>query len=271
MSNLDIQHSSGREQSLTLSHVSSDHAMTLLEVVLVTVLLAGMLTYAVPMLLPATDQAPFMSQVQSEIKSAYDTAVLTGVPHRLVFDFSKRSIHLERITAYSPLERFILPSFAADGLTLDQAKREKEENYEKWLQFGKVEVVDYERDRVIPPVSPLNRAKAQLVGHRWDQVSGYGHAPLRWSSEVYVSRYYIEHMSGERVRTVVDQKGASELAYLHFLPKGYVERAYIVFRELVGSRIDDNRPPYVITTLPYEGVSLLTSTEEGLSPDDGSS
>lgn len=228
-------------------------AMTLLEVIIVIALLAGLMSYAVPSLFREDDHSFFFRQLQMEVKSAFDTSVLTSTPHRLVINIAKRSVHLETIAAPSPQ---VPTSYAVAPLSQENRK-EMEVRVERWLEDAPKEVKDFEKDRVIPASSPLIKAKDRLVGAAWKKVEGFGHEPFRWSKDLYLSLFYVEHMT-EQVSLDEGRGGLDKQPiYIHFFPHGYVEKATLVYKEL-----EADRPPYVINVLSRQGVAQLSSRQE---------
>lgn len=229
--------------------------MTLLEVIIVIALLAGLMSYAVPSLFREDDHSFFFRQLQMEIKSAFDTSVLTSTPHRLVIDITGRSVHLETIA--TPLSQKVPTSYASVSPLSQEDRKAMEGRVERWLEDGPKEVKDFEKDRVIPASSPLIKAKDKLVGVAWEKVEGFGHEPFRWSKDLYLSIFYVEHMV-EQISLEEGRGGRdNQPIYIHFFPHGYVEKATLVFKEL-----EADSPPYVINILSRQGVAQLSSREE---------
>ena len=233
--------------------------MTLVEIIIVVALLAGVMAYAIPSMLKPEDHSGFFRQFQAEIKSAFDTAVLTSVPLRLVIQPAQAAVHLESV----PPEQ--AAGFSLAGLWLDESssqlnhaerRRARQEQFSRWTADQPHEVRDHQNDQIIPPRSPLLDAKNLLIGPEWQPVQSYGHEPFRWSSQLRLRQYYVEHLA--RMVAIDGEVEEHGPIYLHFLPQGYVEKATFVF----GEDAAPERPPYVVVVHPHQGTATLTAELE---------
>lgn len=235
----------------------SHRAMTLVEIIIVVALLAGVMAYAIPSMLKPQDHSGFFRQFQAEIKSAFDTAVLTSSPLRLVIQPAKAAVHLESVP-HEEAAGFSLASLWLDESQSSQVdrRRARAEQFSRWTADLPHEVRDHFKDRIIAPRSPLLDAKHLLIGPEWQPVQSYGHEPFQWSPQLRLRQYYIEHLATPV--SIADEVGEHGPIHLHFLPQGYVEKATFVFREDAAPE----RPPYVVVVHPHQGIATLTAELE---------
>lgn len=230
---------------------SHEQAMTLIEVILVVALLAGLMSYVVPTMFAPQDHSGFLRAFSAEVKSAYDTTVLTATFHRLVIHPHKRTIHLESIP----------PSSAAMMISSEDnhSPDERQRRFDTWSEEAPSEVIDHQKDRVIPPRSPLLYARQRLIGPIWQKVEGFGHEPLSWSSDLILSQYFVEHTKNLiSLNQGSDQNLPDLEIFIHFYPRGYVERAAFIFRD----QEDTRQPPYVVIIDAHQGVAEISTREE---------
>lgn len=243
--------------------LQSDQALTLLEVILVIALLAGVMVYAIPNILVEDDHSATFNALRAEIKSAYDSAVLSGFTHRIVFDLEKKTIFLERNTQIGDISHQILSSDIEhlSEQERDAAHQEKIASLKEIAKLAGDEVSDFEQNRTIPPTSPLIQAQQNLLGYSWDKVDDFGHTTIDLSG-LSITRYRVEHLGEE----IIHSDQAASIIYLYVFPQGYVEKAYFVWFEDYNDTIIEDRPPYIIATLPYQGVALLSTSLEDINP-----
>lgn len=239
---------------------------TLLETILIVGLLAGVYAYAVPQfgLFSGLERSSTLNRIAVDIRSAYDTAVLTGKVHRLVFNLSKGEYWLEvadRNNVY----------LSVDGQDHDLSKDEEEEQrlefeesfsaYEDMLDNP---VRDPENDREIALITPLVAAKKRLAHPKWSIIKN-----LEWQKRTVGPQLALIAMQAEhhgQKQSVEDNDFAGDelQAYLYFFPEGYVERAVIHIVPVDGDVIDRNATPYTIRTKPHEGIATVVAGREEL-------
>lgn len=244
----------------------SSEGLTLFEVIIVIALLMGTMIYALPTLVSSTDHSGTMRALQTEIKSAFDSAVLTGLPHRLVFDLNAAQIYVERLAA-GPGDSTSSTGFHRDSDPVAEKQRrdQLEQSFEIYRELSRGEVSDFDNDRKLPPTSPLLRAYDQLLGAPWEKTSHLSHQPISFGEGITVTRYRTERNEAEHFITPPSSDSEANIPpiSLYFYPRGYAEKAYFVFRERGddGAVLDDT-PPYVLVIRPFEGVADLSSRAE---------
>ena len=231
--------------------------LTLFEVILVVALLAGTMIYALPTLTSGNDHSATLSSIQTEVKSTFDSAVLTGLPHRLVFDLKKKRVYGERL-AYSSAAMILRRD---DNQEKEAERREEyEASFEEYRELARDEVSDLAQNRTLPASSPVLLAYKALLGPPWQSLQDFDHQIITLGHSLTLTRYQTErHEAEQNVLTEEEPPSIS----LYFFPQGYVEQAYFVFRELGddGSLLED-LPPYILTIKSYEGVAELSARIE---------
>ena len=265
MTNLKIKKTSHLPKTVVLS----TDGLTLVEVIIVIALLIGSMVYLLPNLTFNDNTTSSINLIKSEIKNVFDTTVLSGVPHRMCFYINQRKIEIHKIVDYSPEVGFFIRD-SEEQLTIEQENlqyQEKVQELEEITSFkGKGEVADVEKDRILPPTSPLLNAKSFLLTPRWTEVNEFGHKVIYYNQNLVITKYYVEHLEQE---LVFDRNNDNQLFYLYFFPRGYVQKAYIVFNELNDNfEPIEELPPFIIKTNSYQGTSILSSNIEDATIDD---
>jgi type II secretory pathway pseudopilin PulG len=226
--------------------------MTLIEIVVVVSLIAMVYAVAAPDLL-LNDQAERktrINRISEDIRSAYDLAVLTGKPHRMVFELKTGDYWLETTEA----ENFYL---SADESERDQSENEEkdaatvfDEKFQEYEQLAGSEFTDPSDDSVIKPTSPLLRAKDALRSPEWKPVESG-----EWERRSIAPLLSFVSVQAEhhRVAQSLDTAGEEAKAMIYFFPQGYVEKALILINEPRSESDNSERPAIAIVTEPYEG------------------
>ncbi|MCY4443933.1 MAG: hypothetical protein OXC44_03935 [Proteobacteria bacterium] len=244
-------------------HITPPHTLaglTLLEVILVIALLAGMMSYTVSGLLPSKDYTSTFLALQAQIKSTFDSAVLTAVPHRMVFDTKASKIMIQRLEHKEGTTPTTITFTTKNHESLEEEKlalENKKENLEVYKDLGGDDVTDIDTQTTIKASTPVLQAMEQLMGQRWIRAGDFAEGDLSFSG-LRITRYFTEHLETE----IITDRGESahKEFFLYFYPHGYVEKAYIIFHEVddQGTPLEDVSP-YVLRTLPFEGISMLSA------------
>ena len=235
---------------------------TFLEFIIVVALMATVYVVAVPNLnlTRTADLERKVGQVAVDFKSAYDMAVLTGKPHRLVFHVISGDYWLEE----TEVRDF---TFSTDGEGRDLSPREQKENleafeadFEEYVELAGEEIEDSENERVFTPESPVVQAKKRLQPAQWSRVSTSEWKKRSLGPELLLMDIEAEHHTHP---IKLDPTNEEQVAMIYFFPAGYVERA-VLHVGLDGGdyQIDDSQPPYTMTTSPYQGVLNIESGYE---------
>ena len=246
--------------------LKKNQAMTLLEVIIVIALIAATMVYVMPNLAINNNTTSTINMIKSEIKSVFDSTVLSGVPHRMGFYVRQRLITIEKIVDYDPTVGFFVRHTEMDQ-SLEKEKQIRQEKLEKLVNSVKdssrPEVSDVENDRIIQPESPLLLAKSFLVPQIWHRVDEFGHKSIKYDERLVITKFYVEHLQRELTLDDFDDQSDDSVFYLYFYPRGYVQKSYIVFRELDDDlQIMQDLSPMIIITNPYQGTTSLSSDEQ---------
>jgi type II secretory pathway pseudopilin PulG len=242
---------------------SEESAFTFIEIIIVIAIIAS--GYAI--LLPnfsqqsSTQVIDKLNRIGSDIRSAFDLAILNNKAYRLVFHLNSGRYWLEETNAST----FYLGSGDKEGDVSEKREKELQEEFnsqfEKYTSLAGEVFKDEKGDQEIPPMSPVLRAKANLQRPTWSKVSS-----IEWSDRSIAPQLIIKDMRAEHHEQPVtlDSRSSEEnFAHIYFLPKGYVERAYIHFYYLKGESIDESQPPWTYVTHPYRGeASLISGLEQ---------
>lgn len=236
-----------------------ESAFTLIEIAIVISIMAMGYVMLMPNLRTqsVTQVMDKLNRLGSDVRSAFDLAVLTHKPYRMVFHLNSGRYWLEE----SDAENFYLGTGDKDGDLSE--KREKERNEEFASQFEKYTSLagevfkDPSGDHEIPPMSPMIRAKDTLKRPVWKQVRS-----LEWGERELAPQLIIKDMKAEHhlAPATLDGRPSDEnFAHIYFLPSGYVERAYIHLYYLKNDTVDESQAPWTIITHPFRGEAHLAS------------
>lgn len=236
--------------------------MSLIEIVVVVGLMAFVYTVAIPQfsLRTGTEAINKVNRIASDIRNAYDLAVLSNKPYRLVFKLSTGEYWLEE----ADREFFYLGDEKMNhDLTEDEEKEQQlefEQSFEEYVDLAGLPVKDPENDTEIKPTSPVVEAKDQLRKPKWTPVEN-----MEWGRRTIGPYLMIQDMQAEhhgQKQSAMDL-GPEGRGMIYIFPKGYVERAvlHIVYTADEGVP-DESQPGYTVITNPYEGTADVTSGYE---------
>ncbi len=247
---------------------SSDHkrGFTFIELIIVVAIIATGYVVLMPNFnsQSASQVLDKLNRLGSDVRSAFDLAILNHKPYRIVFHLSSGTYWLEETGA----ENFSLGSGDKDAKEVDLSdKKEKEKReefnneFEKYTSLAGEVFKDSSGDYEIPPMSPLLKAKTRLQRPIWTRVNS-----IEWGERILSPQLIIKDMKAEHHTepvTLDSRDPADNYAHLYFLPSGYVERAYIHLYYLKGDSIDESQQPWTIVTHPYRGeASSLSGLEQ---------
>ena len=236
-----------------------EQGLSLIEVIVVIALVGLIFVIAMPdfNIFPETEAAQKIGNLNGDIRSAYDMAVLHGKPHRLVFEFKTSDYWLEA----TDREDFLLGSLDQDrDPTPDEIKGQLEifaEDFEEYAKLAGKEVEDSENEKVIKPTSPLLQAKDRLKPVKWRMVED-----AEWNKRSLGPHFMIRSIQTEHHRRLqtFEELGEQGYVYLYFFPRGYVEKAVLHIAPAdQEDKVQWDRLTYTVTTLPYEGIAETQS------------
>ena len=195
-----------------------------------------------------------LGTLRSDIRGAFDMAVLHRRPYRLVFMLVSGDYWLETTDA----EYFKMGDYdrGRDLTEIEEKERleEFEAQFEEYIDLAGSEINDADNERVIGPQSPLVMAKERLMPAKWVKVSDAEWKKRSLGPELIIQDILTEHHDE---KFTFEDLGEEARAILYFLPQGYVERMvmHIAYRGAELTEIDRDEPPYTLTTRPYVGLS----------------
>jgi prepilin-type N-terminal cleavage/methylation domain-containing protein len=265
----------------------NDHGFTLIEIIVVVSIIVVFYAIAMPKIstLTGTEMSTKMGRLAADIRSAYDVAVLSGRPYRLVFMVKSGDYWLEaagddegaakgvsEALGMENLLEFDLEAFDRMPFYLTDQKIEQEasvsdekgeidafdEAFKEYEDLNAPTVEDKDNDRVLTPKSPVLAAKEALRPVQWTRVDN-----REWQGGRTLGPYLIiKEMQSEHYANKVqfERAGEEDRVMLYFFPSGYVERAYFHIAATNGDGvIDESVPPYTVTTNPFEGTAEVIS------------
>lgn len=237
-----------------------ESGVTLIEIIIVVALMAGIMIYALPNINTSTrDYITKINLFTSSLKNAFDTAVLTGKPHRLVIDFTNGEYWLET-THYKDFK--VSPGEGGLDLSSEQLKSKREEDesdFEEYEELAGQTTTDPESGDEIRPESPLLKAKNTLLGPSWFQVDSVDWETKNIGIDLKFTTIQAEHHED---RIVVEELEEGSVGHIYIFPNGYLEKAYVVISPVDSDgQIMEGEEPFTIETFPYEGIAKV---EDGL-------
>jgi prepilin-type N-terminal cleavage/methylation domain-containing protein len=241
---------------------TTQKGFTLFEVMVVISLVVFMYAVAIPnfSLKTGTEAATKIGQLTSDVRSAFDMAVLSGYPHRLVFELASGDYWLEKAET-----RIVY--LGDDKLNRDPTEEEEkglieffDERFKEYEGLAGEEITDPETGNPVKPTSPVIEARNGLSPTEWERVD-----TLEWKRRQLGPYYLIKDMQSEHhhVKQTLEDAGPKGRAFLYFYPNGYVQKAVIHLAARKGEmEVDDSEPPYTITTTPWEGTAQAVSGYE---------
>lgn len=235
---------------------NSEAGFTLLEIIAVIGLIMFVYTGVLPQLSlkTGTEVASKMGRLSSDIRNAYDLSVLSGQTYRLVLEFNSGDYWLEvadRRDVYLGDKRL------RRDPTEEEEKEELAEFKEKFAKFKEQAgppVVDPDTREEVPPSTPLLSAEDSLKPVKWSKVTA-----AEWASSRTIGPYLLvrdmqaEHHEEKQVLADIGEKARG---FLHFFPRGYVERAAIHINFKKGDmEVDDTKGSYTLVTDPIAGMA----------------
>lgn len=209
-----------------------------------------------------------LGRLSEDIRAVFDLAVLTGRPHRLVFDLARG----EYIVEVCKTTHLSLPALSEEGTdaSTKQTEEKKAEFLEQFKEYEKLAgegFKDSKSDAPIPPVSPVLQAKNALQEPGWEAPEGMG-----WDKRALGDFLLLKDLQAEHHHKPVSLGEGEEqpLAMVYFFPRGYVERTIMHIHLKKGPReVDPDQPPYTVIIDSNLGTADVRSGYEELNVHSG--
>lgn len=244
----------------------AEKGFTLLEIIIVIALIAGMYSIAMPRfgIRSGAEISSKLGQLSIDIRSAYDMAVLTGKTYRLVFNLVSGDYMLQ----VADREQVFLgkdsgTGIGSGGIGRDPTEEEEREAQEEFTKrFEEYEVLAGEsfrnpddEDNDIKATSPVVEAKSILKPVVWTSVVNQEWQARSLGPPMIIRDIQAEH-HGQR--QTADEDGEKTRAMIYFFPSGYVEKAVLhIYMRKGDAEIDETEPPYTVITDPYAGMATI--------------
>ena len=253
---------SGLKKWLAMKVKMPERGFTLLEIIIVVALIAGVYTFALPQfrIFSGLEVSSTLNRLAVDIRSAWDVAVLTGKVHRMVFEVGGGDYWLEVADRNDVF-------MSVEGLDRDLNKEEEEEarlafeeNFKNYEDMMGNPLFDPDEEKEIIPITPLTASKERLQRTQWTMVKN-----LEWQKRTLLPMLSVQAMQAEhhvRKQSSEDGEGTVQ-AFLYFFPDGYVEAAVIQLAVMQDeTTVDRSVPPYTVRTNSYEGTAEVISGRE---------
>jgi prepilin-type N-terminal cleavage/methylation domain-containing protein len=235
----------------------SEAGFTLLELLIVIVLIAGVYAIAFPNFSMQQNSkiADSLARLSEDVRAAYDTTVLLGKPHRIVFKLATGDYTLQR----SEQTEVYLSDEAKEGAEASpqQAEEKRAAFDEQFAEYSKLAGEGHKApsgDDIIPAVSPVLKAKNLLRDPVWQKAELGGWTTRNIGDFLQIKDVQTEHNAKP---ITLEEAGENGVAIVHFFPRGYVERTvmHIYIK-------DSEQPPYTVLIDPNLGTAEVRSGYE---------
>lgn len=235
-------------------------AMTLIEIMIVMAIIAVTLAVVVPQFnfYTGSDAATKLTRLQSDIKSAYDLALLNGQTLRFVFELESGDYRLE---VADRMNVILSDDRVNYDLLEDQEKDRREAFDQQFKEFKELlgdSVYHPETEKKIPQTSPVLRAENDLKPIEWTVVKDQELSGKRsLGPNLMIFEMQAEHHANKQILSELPEKGRG---FIYVFPDGRVERSYLKIAYKKGGReVDESQAPYTLIIDSYTGTSSLIS------------
>ena len=244
-----------------------DHGFSLIEIIIVVAIMATIYAVAIPQfnVVTGAERAAKLGQLTVDIRSAFDNAVLSGFPHRMVFHFASGSYTLE---VADRRDVFLADRRVGHDPTAEEEKNAFEDfeaSMEELQAMAGDDVKIPNSDKSIKASSPLLKSKAALSPVRWVPIAEGEWSRRELGNTLVLLAIQAEH-HGEK-QTAADM-GAEGRAMIYFFPTGYVEKAAIYIADQNAGSVDETKPSMTILTRPLEGDAEIVNAQTEVDFDD---
>lgn len=233
--------------------------MTLIELIIVVALLAGVMVYALPniMLNKEAEIQTKLSRLREDIQSAFDMAVLSGKNYRLVFSLDTQEYWLEVGSEEGMIN--LDPLRLGRDLTDAEEKKEVErfeiEFKDKYESLADEAVKDPETDKEIKPTSPVIQAKNLLSPKEWKPVENLEWSIRNLGSALVFKDIQAEHHTQRQSADSMNVESPRAIVYVY--PRGYIERAVIRVAYSSDEENTEEQLPYLLVIEPHTGSTRM--------------
>jgi len=246
--------------------LSGQGGFTLLEIIIVVALFAFVYSVAMPRfnLKSGAESATRLGQVASDVRSAFDFALLSGKTYRMVFNVFTGDYWLE--VADRNEIHLITDKTGRDPT--EEEEQQAIEDFERRFEDYEVSAgEDYrdpdDDDGQIKATSPVVEAKKVLVPAKWTMVTNQEWSKRTLGQFLMIRDFQAEHHAQKQTLEALFDLGPKARVMLYFFPDGYVERAVLHIGFKKGdNEIDETQPQYTVTTDSNAGTASVKAGYE---------
>lgn len=251
-----------------MNHKSGFTLMEILIVIGLMAMLTGLLAGKIG-IVDDVDRSTSITNLTRTIKMAYNQAVINKVTHRIVFDLIQGRYWLE-----SGNKSTLLSTEKVDaelfGNTAEAADKDQQAELERLEElYARKDTVtdDKGNNREISYTSPLLRLKRAQLNPSFRKVKTRDIKNLKLAQDLYFADIQAEHNTEKIERPKYIDRGdeLTSIAYLYFLPSGYVEHAVIHINEFVED--GEQGASYTIITDPLTAATRFYAEYKEVSLD----
>lgn len=197
----------------------------------------------------------------SDVRAAFDMAVLTGKPYRLVFEMYSGLYWLEEC---DHADFFFGDQKLGHDPTEEEEKEQSaafDEEFKEYESAAGDAFKDPSGDKELHPSSPLIQAKEKLRPPKWTRVNNLEWQPRPLGPVLIIKEMQAEHHA---TKQTLNELGEKARGMIYFMPGGYAERSVIYLAYRKGDAdIDETKTPYTIKVDSYSGtIEMVSGTEE---------
>ncbi|MEM7588864.1 MAG: type II secretion system protein [Myxococcota bacterium] len=186
-------------------HTSRLSGFTLLEVMIALLLVALLMSVAIPTFnsYSGVNLRKSASQLQGVVQDVYNRSALSGETHRLVFDLDKQTFWVE----FTP-QQFLLPAEKQDQQQLKEAEQKAEEQEKRQKE---------QKENALLPGTP-KRVRFTAIADKLG-------SPKHFEKGVRIVKVWADHLQ---------EWIAAGQATVTFFPDGYVQKAFVMLEGTAG-------------------------------------
>ena len=242
----------------------TSQGFSLFELVIVISLMAFIFVAAVPnfSLRTGAEAQTNVNKLSADVRAAFDTAVLTGKPYRMVFNLASGEYWLETTERK---EFFLGDAKQPRDLSEEEENDEVEgfdQTFKEYEDLAGDAIADSDAEKEIPPSSPLLAAKERLRKPKWTKVTNSEWRGRSVGPVLIFKGIQAEHHAGIQSFAELGERAR---AMIYFFPSGYAEKAvlYLAFRK-GDFEFDEKLSPYRLIIDSYSGTAEISSSAEEL-------
>jgi hypothetical protein len=216
-------------------------------------LIAGFYALLLPSLnLTSSQVSDSLSLLSQDIRGAFDTAVLDGKVHRLVFDIKKNQYWLEKT------EQKSVSLKSSQRVSMFKEEETKEEIEAQFVEYGKLsgeEILDPETDKMIKSTSPILAGKKHFFATKWSVVK-----TSEWNKRYIADNLFIRSIFTESLEEPLtyQQDEEEQIGFIYIFPSGYIEKSLLqIYYKGSDGTPEEGKEPYTLVVDSFKGIGRI--------------